>query len=256
MIQAALNGSRRCDEHQGVPCTPYALARDAAACVSAGATELHLHPRNSEGQETLDPLTVFATCRQVREAARVPVGVSTGAWIEPDVEKRLFLIRSWYGPDYASVNCSEEGAVTVMQTLIAAGIGVEVGIGHPDEIEVFARSMMIFSSGVVRILVEPAGEELADEAAARERFDAIHSGLDTLGAMNPRLQHTNGPLAWFAVRDAHRRGWDTRIGFEDTLVGPRKLRVKDNADLVTVAVALFARKSKFRANGGQVQKPH
>lgn len=241
MIQAALNGSRRCDAHSGIPCSPDELARDGAACVAAGATELHIHPRDSDGRETLDPLTIYAVCRQIKEAARVPVGVSTGAWIEPDLEKRLALIRSWYGPDYASVNCSEEGAVTVMQTLIAAGIGVEVGIGHPQEVEVFARSMLIFSNGVVRLLVEPRGDELADEAKARERFDAIHRALDRLGTMNPRLQHTDGPLAWFAVRDAKRRGWDTRIGFEDTLVGPRSKRVASNAELVGAAVELFAR---------------
>ena len=241
MIQAALNGSRRCDAHLGLPCSADELARDAVTCVAAGATELHIHPRDSDGLETLDPLTIYAVCRQVRETARVPVGVSTGAWIEPDFEKRLFHIRSWFGPDYASVNCSEEGAVTVMQTLIAAGIGVEVGIGRPEEIELFARSMLIFSNGVVRLLVEPDGDELVDEAAARKRFEAIHSGLDRLGAMNPRLQHTNGPLAWFAVRDARRRGWDTRIGFEDTLVGPRSKRVTSNVELVSAAVEIFSR---------------
>ncbi len=241
MIQAALNGSRRCDEHVGVPCTADSLVQDAMACVAAGASELHIHPRDSEGQETLDPFTIYAVCRQVKEATRVPVGISTGAWIEPDFEKRLSLIRTWYGPDYASVNCSEEGAVMVMQTLIGAGIGVEIGIGRSEEVEIFARSLLIFSNAVVRLLIEPAGDELADEAAARERFDAIHVALDRLGAMNPRLQHTDGPLAWFAIRDARRRRWDTRIGFEDTLVGPRSKRVASNAELVAAAVEVYAR---------------
>lgn len=241
MIQAALNGARACNEHPGIPCTADELTRDAVTCVAAGASSLHIHPRDSAGLETLDPLTMYAVCRQVKETARVPVGVSTGAWIEPDFEKRLALIRSWFGPDFASVNCSEEGSVQVMQTLIAAGIGVEVGIGHPDEIEIFARSMLVFSNGVVRLLIEPDGDELADEAAARERFDAIHGALDRLGAMNPRLQHTNGPHAWFAVRDAKRRGWDTRIGFEDTLVGPRSKRVSSNAELVSAAVEVHSR---------------
>lgn len=241
MIQAALNGSRRCDEHLGVPCTADSLTQDAVACVAAGATELHIHPRDSDGQETFDPFTIYAVCRQVKAAARVPVGISTGAWIEPDFEKRLSLIRTWYGPDYASVNCSEEGAVTVMQTLIGAGIGVEIGIGRPEEVEIFARSLLIFSNAVVRLLIEPAGEELADEATARERFDSIHIALDRLGAMNPRLQHTDGPLAWFAIRDARRRKWDTRIGFEDTLVGPRSKRVTSNAELVAAAVEVYSR---------------
>lgn len=241
MIQAALNGSRRCDAHVGLPCSADQLARDAAACVAAGASAIHLHPRDAAGLETLDPLTIFAVCRQVKEAARVPVGVSTGAWIEPDLEKRLALVRSWYGPDYASVNCSEDGAVMIMQALIAAGIGVEVGIGSMEDIDVFARSMLIFSNGVVRLLIEPDGDSLPDEEAAGARFDELHAQLDRLGAMNPRLQHTDGPLAWFALRDAKRRRWDSRIGFEDTLTGPRNKRVASNAELVAAAVEVFAR---------------
>ncbi len=235
MIQAAINGDRRCNEHPGIPCTAEELAQDAAACVAAGAAELHLHPRDAQGLETLDPLTVYSTIRQVKAAVDVPVGVSTGAWIEPDLDKRLALIRSWYGPDYASVNCSEDGAIEVMYALISAGIGIEVGIGSPEDVDVFARSLLVFSNAVVRLLVEPVGSELPDEDAARARFDAIHHRLDILGFMNPRLQHTDGLLAWFAVRDALRRRWDTRIGFEDTLVGPRRKAISSNAELIEAA---------------------
>ena len=215
MIQAALNGDRRCNEHPGIPCSAEELARDAAACVSAGAVELHLHPRDANGVETLDPLTIYSTVRQVKAVANVPVGVSTGAWIEPDLERRLTLIRSWYGPDYASVNCSEDGAIEVMYALISAGIGIEVGIGTPEEVDIFARSLLVFSNAVVRILVEPIGAELPDEDAAKTRFDAIHHRLDTLGFMNPRLQHTDGPLTWFALRDAAAPG----MGFPDWIRG-------------------------------------
>lgn len=238
MIQAALNGTRGRSEHPALPCSPEELARDATACVAAGAAAIHMHPRDAAGQETLDPMTVFAAARQVKAGARVPTGVSTGAWIEPDLEKRLALVRSWYGPDFASVNCSEDGAIDVMYALVGAGIGIEVGVGHSDEVELFARSLLIFSNAVVRILVEPPGEDLVDEAAARERFDAIHGALDRLGITNPRLQHTDGPLAWFAVRDALRRGWDTRIGFEDTFKLPRGRVASSNAELVAAAVAL------------------
>ena len=90
----------------------------------------------------------------------------------------------------------------------------------------------------MRILVEPVGDELADQDSARARFDEIHGALDRLGIMNPRLQHTNGPLAWFAVRDALRRGWDTRIGFEDTLRMPRGRIAESNAELVQAAMAI------------------
>ena len=153
----------------------------------------------------------------------------------------MALIRSWYGPDYASVNCSEEGAIDVMYALISAGVGIEVGISTAADVEVYARSLLIFSNSVVRILVEPFGDQLADEDAAKSCFDDIHGALDRLGVMNPRLHHTDGPLTWFAVRDARKRGWDTRIGFEDTLTGPRRKAVSSNAELVEAAVEISAR---------------
>ena len=43
---------------------------------------MHLHPRGEDGRERLD--VVDAVVVQVRDACGVPVGVSTGAWIEPD----------------------------------------------------------------------------------------------------------------------------------------------------------------------------
>lgn len=242
MIQAALNGARRCDEHPGIPCSAEELARDAVACVAAGAVELHLHPRDANGQETLDPLIVYSTIRQVKAAVDVPVGISTGAWIEPDLERRLASIRAWYGPDYASVNCSETGAVEVMYALIGAGIGIEVGIARVEDVDVFARSLLLFSAAVVRILVEPASDALQNEDAARECFDAMHQRLDAIGCANARLQHTDGPLVWFGVRDARRRGLDTRIGFEDTLTGPRRKAVSSNAELVAAAARIPERR--------------
>ena len=50
-------------------------------------------PRDPEGRETLDERVVDAVVRPVRSAAGVPVGVSTGAWIEP--APRAPPPRSW-----------------------------------------------------------------------------------------------------------------------------------------------------------------
>ena len=87
------------------------LARDAAACVAAGARTIHLHPRDSEGQQTLEAGVVDEVVKKVRGACGVPVGTTTSAEIEPDPERRLGLVRAWREPDYASVNLSEAGAM-------------------------------------------------------------------------------------------------------------------------------------------------
>ncbi len=69
-LQAALNGDRTKDEHAAVPVSVEELARDAAACVAAGARAIHLHPRDPEGRETLEAGVVDEVVREVRGAVR------------------------------------------------------------------------------------------------------------------------------------------------------------------------------------------
>src|SRR3954452_22488399 len=88
-VQAALNGDRTGAEHPTVPLSAQELARDAAACAAAGARAIHMHPRDSDGRESLAPDVIDAAVRAVREASGLPAGVSTGDWIEPDLERRL-----------------------------------------------------------------------------------------------------------------------------------------------------------------------
>src|SRR3954469_15923279 len=135
MLQAALNGGLMKSDHAAVPVTVEELARDAAACVAAGAGAIHLHPRDASGRETLEPDVVDAVVEAVRAACGAPVGVSTGAWIEPSLGRRLESIRAWRAPDFASVNLSEEGASQVLEALIEAGVGIEAGVATSQEVD-------------------------------------------------------------------------------------------------------------------------
>ena len=74
----------------------------------------------------------------VREPNGMPVGVTTGEWIEPGLQQRLRLIREWTQPDYASVNLSEPGAVEVMQALLATRVGIEAGVWTVGDAELLA----------------------------------------------------------------------------------------------------------------------
>ena len=83
IVQACINGARRSDFHPRLPLTPGTMASNAAACVAAGAAELHIHPRGADARESLS--AVDATILAVRGACPgTLVGVSTGAWIEND----------------------------------------------------------------------------------------------------------------------------------------------------------------------------
>ena len=129
LLKACLNGARAAGEHPALPVRPAELAADALACVRLGAGAIHLHPRDEDGGETLAAAVVDATVRHVRDACGVPVGVATGAWVEPDPERRVALVREWTEPAFASVNLSEPGAVEVMRALLDGGrVGVEAGV--------------------------------------------------------------------------------------------------------------------------------
>src|ERR1700722_17895697 len=115
LIKCCLNGARAAGLHPALPLTPEALAREARGAVAAGAGALHMHPRGDDGRESLTAAVIDGAVAAVRAACPdVPVGVSTGAWIEADGARRVAAVQSWQIlPDFASVNFSEEGAEAV-----------------------------------------------------------------------------------------------------------------------------------------------
>ncbi|MDQ6604001.1 MAG: 3-keto-5-aminohexanoate cleavage protein [Chloroflexota bacterium] len=235
MLQAALNGDFTKSEHPALPVSVQELARDAVACVAAGAGAIHLHPRDAAGHERLDAVVIDAVVQEVREACGVPVGVSTGAWIEPDLPRRLALVRAWRAPDYASVNLSEPGSLAIMETLLEIGVGIEAGVWTVEDAEHLGASGL--GGRVTRILVEPVA---VSAAAAVGLIADIHRALDRLGLTAPRLQHGDGDATWILLTDAIQRGIDTRIGLEDTLYEPNGERTAGNEALVRAAHALGA----------------
>src|SRR5581483_6152090 len=118
-LQAALNGNRAAGEHPALPLTPEQLALEGRRAVAAGAVAIHLHVRGASGRESLAPADLAVTLGAVRASVPgVPIGVSTGAWIEPDLSQRLALLAGWQAlPDFASVNLHEDGALDMARLL-------------------------------------------------------------------------------------------------------------------------------------------
>jgi uncharacterized protein (DUF849 family) len=234
LVEAALNGTRTRTEHPAIPIAPSQQAREASAAVAEGAGAIHVHVRDTGGSESLAPEDVAETLQAIRTACPdVPVGVSTGAWIVPDLYKRLALIRSWEVlPDFVSVNLHEAGAASVIRLLLDKGIGVEAGIWNAP------AALTLLDSGLanhcLRILIEPA----EGSCSARANLHQIETVLDEVTP--PRLLHGLGPCAWEFVELAAKRHYDTRMGFEDTLTLPDGSRAKSNADLVAAARRIVA----------------
>lgn len=234
LMKAALNGTRERHAHPALPLGAEQLAASAAACATAGAGAIHMHPRAPDDRESLAAAVIDRAVRAVRAAlgARIPVGVSTGAWIEPDPERRAALVRQWREPDMASVNLSEDGAELVMLAMRDAGIGIEAGVTSIEDAERLAATGV--RDELLRVLVEIVRDPADPVAEARR----VGGALDRLGVGASRVYHGHEQTTWPVLRYAVAMGYDTRIGLEDTLELPDGGPAASNEALVRVALEL------------------
>ncbi len=233
IIQACLNGARPRNYHPRLPLTSSEVAREGAACIRAGANELHFHPRDGDGRESL--FAVDDAVSAMRAACPgTLIGVSTGAWIEGNEALTRECIEGWQElPDYASVNLSERDAPAIIETLHRIGVGVEAGLATVADAERFV--LLPDPHRVVRILVEIEEQNLA---LAFELADGIAATLATAGLRSPLLLHGFDNTVWPFVRLARQRGWSIRVGLEDGKHLPNGEDATDNAALVAAAVTV------------------
>ena len=233
MLQACLNGARGHDYNPAVPLTPEALARDAAACLAAGANEFHIHPRNADGRESFAADDIGAALKAVRASVPgVPVGVSTREGIMADPAARQRAFQAWQVlPDYVSVNLSEADAPEVIRLMLKRGIGIEAGLATVADAE---RYVALPEAGsCLRVLIEIDEQE---SAAAHSRGAWDHRRAGQGRQQLPRQLHGFDASKWVMHAEALRLGLDQRIGFEDGGFLPDGRMARSNAELIAAAV--------------------
>lgn len=250
LIKAAINGGRTKAEHAAVPVSPDEQAAAVVECLKAGASAIHLHVRVTSTHESLQSekeslyaedvartlAAVWSGAMKAQIGARkTQIGITTGAWILPDPTARLQAVAAWKVlPGFASVNFSEDGAVELAQLLLSRGVDVEAGLCDAGAAEVFLKSGL--AARCIRVLIEPQEQDTED---ALETVSAIEKVLES-GPIEPRLLplllHGTEATVWPMMDEAIRRGYDVRIGLEDTLVMPGGSGARDNAELVSEAV--------------------
>jgi uncharacterized protein (DUF849 family) len=260
LIKAAINGGRSKAEHPAVPVSPDEQAAAVLECLKTGADAVHLHVRATSssddqssssissghrlqlGKESLyaeDVATTLMAVQAICQKARIGslkarVGVSTGAWILPDPAARLQAVAEWkVWPGFASVNFSEEGAAELANLLLSQGVDIEAGLCDADAAQAFVKTGL--AASCIRVLLEPQEQEME---RALETVRAIEKILDSSAAKHqlsqlPLLLHGAEATAWPMMDEAIARGYDVRIGLEDTLVLPDGRLARDNAELVT-----------------------
>lgn len=240
-LQACLNGSRVPGEHPALPMSADELAAEAALAWSAGAHGVHVHPRDADGRETLAPGICAETVAAIRIAApQLEISLSTGAFIEPDPERRIACVHAWTVlPDTASVNLSEAGAEELCTALHHRGVPVEAGLAGVSDAQRFIASGQ--AGRCRRVLVEVGDADPAEAVAHAARIDAV---LDEAMVVPARLHHGEGRATWAVLVAAMRAGRDVRIGLEDTLVLPDGTPAPGNEAMVRAASELQRRAAR------------
>jgi uncharacterized protein (DUF849 family) len=165
------------------------------------------------------------------EAPDTPIGMSTHFRILGDVDRRREAVAAWTElPDFASVNFHEEGAVDLARQLIDRGVGVEAGLFHSEGARICVESGM--APRCLRLMLEPGSGTLADVLRTVSEMEAV---LDAVDIEGPRLLHGSRDVSWPLIEEAARRGYQTRVGFEDSFEMPDGRIARDNAEMVAEA---------------------
>jgi 3-keto-5-aminohexanoate cleavage enzyme len=145
IITAALTGAETTREQQpALPITPQEVAIAAEECCKAGASIVHVHARDSDGNATQDKETYRAIIEAVRKRCDVIVQVSTGGAVGMTPTERL-----------APVTLAPEMATLSMGSV---NFGGDVFMNHPADMEEFLRAMQkhgvkpeleIFDTGMI-----------------------------------------------------------------------------------------------------------
>ena len=233
MLQACLNGARTRLDHPQVPLSAQELARDAQRVVTAGVAELHVHPRNVQGTESLAPQDIGAALMAIRaKVPGIPVGISTREGIRTDKARGFDDMKRWTVlPDYVSVNLSEEDAPDIIALMIEMGIGVEAGLATAAD----ARRFIHLATGkeCLRVLVEIDFEK--DVAGALNLADEIIHILSEARIDLPILLHGFDATVWPLYRRSRALGIDSRLGLEDGITLPDGCVAADNLDIIRAA---------------------
>jgi uncharacterized protein (DUF849 family) len=232
LIKIALNGARSKKQNQFVPQSLIEIEKEVKLLFEYGNKIFHIHCYDEYGRESLKPEDVNKLVSLVKNiSSDIQIGISSGDWIEPDLEKRKSYINAWENiPDFISVNMIEDDAIEISKLLISKGVKIEAGLNEKRAAELFAESDLV--KDCYRILIEPEPEVLN---SAIETINEIENVLDKHKIKIPRLLHGFNAVSWEILKEAKKRGYDSRIGMEDTIYTEDGVMVKSNLELIQFA---------------------
>lgn len=236
ILKAALNGARPKSENQFIPQSISEIEKEVRLLYENGFKLFHIHCYDNKGKESLKPNDVNVLVDTIKNISKeIHIGISSGDWIEPDFEKRKHYIKSWEKtPDFISVNMIEDNAIEISELLLSKNVMIEAGLNDKKAAEIFAESGL--RNGCIRVLLEPESEIFSEAVQSVTEMENVLNNYDI---KIPRLLHGFNSVAWKILREAKKRGYDGRIGMEDTIQLENGKSVTGNLEIMNEAVRLI-----------------
>ncbi len=245
IITAALTGAEVTREQQpSLPLTPDEIAEAAYECYQAGASIVHVHARDEEGNPTQD----FEVYKEIKEKveAKCPIifQPSTGGAVWHTPEQRLQPVD--LKPEMATLSCGtcNFGPDVFMNSeeYIERFATKMQEIGVKPEIEVFERGMIenakrLVKKGLVKAPLHVdfvLGVPGACPGTPEDLMFMVNQIPEDWTWTVAGIGRTETPLAVMAII----MGGHVRVGFEDNVYYSKGRLAKSNAELVERIVRL------------------
>jgi uncharacterized protein (DUF849 family) len=245
VVMVAPNGARRTKaDHPDLPITPDEIAREAARCVEAGATVLHVHVRDDGGRHSLDADRYRPAIEAIRErlGERIVIQITTEAVGRYGPAEQMDVVRELH-PEAVSLALAElipdddatGDAAAFLDWLKREHIAPQYILYSPSEV---TRFHDLRRRGVIpqrRPLALFVLGRYADRTEAQPRdilpYLAVHD------ADCPWSLCAFGPREGACTLTAAGLGGHVRVGFENNLWLADGRLAASNADLVEQVAA-------------------
>ncbi|NKW91233.1 3-keto-5-aminohexanoate cleavage protein [Rhodobacteraceae bacterium R_SAG9] len=240
-VTVAPNGARKtkCD-HPKVPVTIEEIAATSAACLEAGAHELHLHVRDKDQKHSLDPGLYREAIAAVSETAPgLQMQITTEAAGVYGVEAQLETVKRLV-PAAASVSVREMARDERVAHRMY-GFAREAGV-HLQHILYDAEDIHLYKVWLANGVIMPTQRDVllvlgSYEPPKDAQPNTLPGHLNTLGDdVSSWTVCAFGPTEQRVVRDVLHKNGHVRIGFENNIHKENGELLRDNAESVSLVV--------------------
>ncbi len=246
IITCAICGAETTREHNpNLPLTPVELAEATYDAYKAGASIVHLHVRDKEGNATMDVGIFKETMKLIREKCDIVIEVTTGGGVGMSDEERMQVLE--LKPEMASLDCGTVnfGDDFIVNTLPSMRLyaqkikdyGVRPTLECFDLSHIYAANMLIKEE-----LVDPPFHYgFVMNVPGGVRYDV--ETLDFFVRRIPKgsywtVMGIGGRASLLSHYGALSLNGFIRVGFEDNVYYSKGILAKSNAQLVERAARI------------------